>query len=128
MGSPDINTAILQACCQVFPPAAKAPVQHNANVQHLWQLRRAARYTAVQARRTGRLFAAWRATIRYHLAAKAAKKQCYADKRKGILNLLDQAEQAATQGDQRQVYQVVKRLAPWAPRRQNTCYAQGRGW
>ena len=38
-GSPEINTAILQACCQVFPPAAKVPAQPNGTIQHLWQLR-----------------------------------------------------------------------------------------
>ncbi|CAE7243955.1 Pol [Symbiodinium natans] len=37
-------------------------------------------------------------------------------KREDILNLLQKAEQAADKGDQRTVYQVVRRLAPWQPR------------
>ncbi|CAE7276564.1 unnamed protein product, partial [Symbiodinium sp. CCMP2456] len=37
-------------------------------------------------------------------------------KRLEILGLLQQAEAAAGRGDQRSVYQVVKKLAPWAPR------------
>ncbi|CAE6911839.1 kptA [Symbiodinium sp. CCMP2592] len=56
------------------------------------------------------------ATVRYRMAAKKAQKQCYADKRQATLDLLGQAEAAATSGDQRKVYQVVKQLAPWAPR------------
>ncbi|CAE7532903.1 Pol, partial [Symbiodinium microadriaticum] len=83
---------------------------------HLWQLRQQARYTAVQAKRTGRMFAAWRAAIRYHLEAKKAKKACQAKKRQEILDLLQITEDAAQQGDQRKVYQIVKKLAPWAPR------------
>ena len=111
-GSPtqiiDINQALLQACQQIFPAAKKQPVKHNEIIQHLWQLRQQARYTAVQAKHTGRMFAAWRAAIRYHLEAKKAKKACHAKKRQEILDLLQATEEAAQQGDQRKVYQMVK--------------------
>ena len=102
---------LLQACQQTFPAVEKPPTKHNEIIQHLWRLRQQARYTAVQAKRTGRLFAAWRAAIRYHLEAKKAKKAC-----QEILDLLQLTEEAAQQGDQRKVYQMVKKLAPWAPR------------
>ncbi|CAE7369649.1 jockey\pol [Symbiodinium sp. CCMP2456] len=70
----------------------------------------------VQVQRTGRLFQAWFATVRYHLGAKKAKRQCKERKKLEIRGLLQQAEAAAGRGDQRSVYQVVKQLAPWAPR------------
>ena len=108
----DINQVLLQACQQTFPAVEKPPVKRNEVIQHLWQLRQQARYTAVQAKRTGRMFAAWRAAIRYHLEAKKAKKACQAKKRQEILDLL----QITEDGDQRKVYQMVKKLAPWAPR------------
>ena len=85
-------------------------------IQHLWRLRKQARYTAVQAKRTGRLFAAWKAAIRYHLEAKKATKACHAKKRQEILDLLQLTEDAAQQGDQRKAYQMVKKLARGPPR------------
>ena len=114
----DINQVLIQACQdqETFPAAEKPPAQHNEVIQHLWRLRKQARYTAVQAKRTGRLFAAWKAAIRYHLEAKKATKACHAKKRQEILDLLQLTEDAAQQGDQRKVYQMVKKLAPWAPR------------
>ena len=115
-GCTDINQVLVQACQETFPATAKPPAPQNEVVQHLWRLRAEARYTAVQAKRTGRLFAAWKAAIRYHLAAKKATKACHAKKRQEILDLLQHAEDAAQQGDQRKVYQMVKKLAPWAPR------------
>ena len=115
-GCTDVNQVLIQACQETFPATAKPPAPQNEIVQHLWRLRAQARYTAVQARRTGRLFAAWKAAIRYHLAAKKATKACHAKKRQEILDLLQITEDAAQQGDQRKVYQMVKKLAPWAPR------------
>ena len=111
----DLNKVLLQACQETFPAVEKPPAKQNEVIQHLWRLRQQARYTAVQAKRTGRLFAAWRAAIRYHLEAKKAAKACHAKKRQEILDLLQLTEDAAQQGDQRKVYQMVKKLAPWAP-------------
>ena len=82
----DINQVLLQACPQTFPAVEKPPTKHNEVIQHLWRLRQQARYTAVQAKRTGRLFAAWRAAIRYHLEAKKAKKACQVKQRQEILD------------------------------------------
>ena len=118
-GSPtppaDLNALLVQACQQEFPPATRKPAGSNAIIQHLWRLRKQARYTAVQARRAGRLFAAWHAAIRYHLAAKKAKKDCRAKKRQETPDLLQATEEAAQQGDQRKVYQMVKKLALLGP-------------
>ena len=111
-GCMDINQVLVQACQETFPANAKPLAPQNDIVQHLWRLRAEARYTAVQAKRTGRLFAAWKAAIRYHLAAKKATKACHAKKRQEILDLLQLAEDAAQQGDQRKVYQMVKKTSP----------------
>ena len=122
----DINQVLLQACQQTFPAVEKPPAKHNEVIQHLWRLRQQARYTAVQAKRTGRMFGAWRAAIRYHLEAKKAKKACHARKRQEILDLLQITEDAAQQGDQRKVYQMVKKLAPVGATQQS--YPQRRQW
>ena len=97
----DIQSILNEQCARIFPPAVKPVLAHNEEIRHLWQLRKQAEHTPVG---HGRIFRAWRAVARHWAAARKAKQHCYKAKRE------------ATQGDQRKVYQVVKKLAPWKPR------------
>ena len=99
--------------CRALPLARPVPRSPNPAILHLWQLRAAANDTKVQ---RNRVFRAWQAVARHWAAAKQAKKTCQEQKRRQVLGLPEQAEHAADAGDQRTVYQVVKKLAPWKPR------------
>ena len=124
-----INSTLLQTCQNHYPVERKPTPASNPIVQHLWQKRREAEYVAVRPPRApeggtldenpwwhykSRLFRGWKATIELRKQVKKAEKQCKEKKREEILQLL---HKAADNGDQRTVYQVVRRLAPWQPRR-----------
>ena len=83
---------------------------------HLWQLRAAAKYTAVQRDPSRRILHAWRALATHRQAAVRAHKDCKDQKRRQILDLLAKAAGCAHRHDQRGLYRVVRQLAPWKPR------------
>ncbi|CAE7455423.1 unnamed protein product [Symbiodinium natans] len=127
----NINSTLLDTCQNHYPMERKPNPPPNPIVQHLWQKRREAEYVTVRPPREperenlennpwwyflSRLFRGWKATVALRKQVKIAEKQCKEKKREDILQLLQKAEQAADNGDQRTVYQVVRRLAPWQPR------------
>ncbi|CAE7224369.1 unnamed protein product [Symbiodinium natans] len=127
----NINSTLLDTCQNHYPLERKPNPPPSPIVQHLWQKRREAEYVTVRPPREperenlennpwwyflSRLFRGWKATVALRKQVKIAEKQCKEKKREDILQLLQKAEQAADNGDQRTVYQVVRRLAPWQPR------------
>ena len=115
-GDEDINSLLLQACSRVFPLQVTQPRTPNGTIVHLWQLRAAAKYTAVQRDPSRRILHAWRALATYRQAAVRAHKDCKDQKRRQVLDLLAKAEGCAHRYDQRGLYRVVRQLAPWKPR------------
>ena len=111
----EINGLLMHACSRVFPLQVTQPRTPSGTIVHLWQLRAAARYTAVQRDPSRRILHAWRALATYRQAAVRAHKDCKDQKRRHILDLLAKAEGCAHRCDQRGLYQVVRQLAPWKP-------------
>ena len=111
----EINGLLMHACSRVFPLQVTQPRTPSGTIVHLWQLRAAARYTAVQRDPSRRILHAWRALATHRQAAVRAHKDCKDQKRRHILDLLAKAEGCAHRCDQRGLYQVVRQLAPWKP-------------
>ena len=118
----------MHACSRVFPLQVTQPRTPSGTIVHLWQLRAAARYTAVQRDPSRRILHAWRALATYRQAAVRAHKDCKDQKRRHILDLLAKAEGCAHRCDQRGLYQVVRQLAPWKPHTKILLKGEGGVW
>ena len=110
----DINSALRSACLRIFPPQQSRPKQPDAEAQSLWQLRRHMSRPKIAA--PAKILRAWKAAAAYVKATQRVRKHCLQAKRQRVAGLLLEAEAAASAHQQRQLYNIVKQLAPWKPR------------
>ena len=105
------NQVLVQACQDTFPATAKppAPKMKLFSISGGYVLRLD---TLLSPNAQGASLLLGKLRSVYHLAAKKATKACHAKKRQeNFLTSFNMLEDAAQQGDQRKVYQMVKKLA-----------------
>ena len=111
-----INLIMLQEAAAAFPakpgPDARvsADPRFRATASQTWQLYRSARKATVCTFRG--IWDKWRLLAAFARASTQLRRQSKALKKEFLLGLIDTAEEAASKGDQRVLYSVVKRLTP----------------
>ena len=112
----ELDAILVQLCAEHFPKAKPQRAPANSAIRTLHAFRDKARYTPVQREYGCRLLEAWHAQALLTKAIRTAKRERHQQNRENVLTLLADAEAAAQNGDQRQVYKLVRQLAPWKPR------------
>ena len=112
-----LNTSLLQLCCDAFPTQARQTCRAGSTaavrgtISHMWAMHR-----ALRARRPGtsflQIFAACRRYIRFMQAWRAVRATGRRVRRQRIEELVQRASSAAERHDMREMYRVVKLLAP----------------
>ena len=127
-----LNEHVMPILARHFPPtsgpARVRPWQHadlQARYPHLWQLRRALGVGPPPGMHhlCGPVLRYWRQMAIYKQAAREAKRASRALRKQYLLGELRQAENAYQRGDQRGLFEVMRRLAP----RQRKAKVQLRG-
>ncbi|CAE7608141.1 unnamed protein product, partial [Symbiodinium sp. KB8] len=111
-----INRALLDAVEKHFPQPKpddnrlSAQGGFRASAKHTWQL-----YKEMKAAHTvtaHSVFRQWQAIVSFMKASKALRAQSRHLKKASVLHKLAEAETAASKGDQRVLYQIVRSLTP----------------
>ncbi|CAE7451501.1 Pol, partial [Symbiodinium necroappetens] len=111
-----LNRILLEEATAAFP---KRPPEDNRvsarpefrlSARHVWHLYHALKRPRVSTAYA--VFAQWRLAAQFARASKALRRQSRVLQRHFYESQVDQAEQAANQGDQRSLYLIVRRLSP----------------
>ena len=111
-----INAVLLRAAQEHFPSEAakdnriSADPRFKASATHTWQLYRSMRRPGP--RTLGGLLQQWRQLVLFRQASRALRQQSRQLKREFYQEQISAAERADSQGDQRALFQIVKRLGP----------------
>ena len=111
-----VNLILLEETCKHFPPAGKpdcrisAHPAFRASAKATWALHRCFKRPGLLLMRN--IFDRLRYYTAFLRASKALRQQSLTLKRQFLRDQLDQAENAAKQGDQRALFLVARRLAP----------------
>ena len=112
-------------------PASRSP-DNRVSMQVNFRQRTTDMWTSYRAYRQRRVdslagvIQAWRAWTTFKHHSKFLKREAAIAKRGLALDRLQQLEAAANRGDQREVYALARRLAPWKPR-QRVCIRDRNG-
>ena len=127
-----LNNLLMQAMADIFPKRpgprpAPAKAWHSETVQapirEMWLHHRRARMARVGSS-LGSLFRAWVHTTRFQAIRKQVFRAGRQRRRAMYQDQVDIAYQAAQQGDQRTLYQVIRRLAPKTLRQRVQLHAE----
>ena len=111
-----INATLLRVAQEHFPPAiatdrrVSADPDFQASAIHTWQLYHSMRRPGPRTLRG--LLLQWRQVAQFRRASQALRRQSRQLKQRFYLEQISEAERADSQGDQRALFQVVKRLGP----------------
>ena len=111
-----INQVLLAAAQEHFPATrsvddrVSADPSYRASAKATWDLYARLKLPCHPILPT--VWQKWRLAVQFRRASKALRDQSRAIKRAKYLQQVDLAEQAAAAGDQRTLFQIVKRLAP----------------
>ncbi|CAE7773628.1 pol [Symbiodinium sp. CCMP2592] len=111
-----LNRVLLQETATVFPARKAADGRISADpafqvsARQTWHLYRLAKKACVCTLRG--IWRQWHRTAQFAKASNRLRQQSKQLKRSQLLSLVDTAEQAANKGDQRVLYEVVRRLTP----------------
>ncbi|CAE7864490.1 LINE-1 retrotransposable element ORF2 protein [Symbiodinium microadriaticum] len=111
-----INRILLEEAQHAFPPQPKPDVRVSAHpafrvtARSVWHLYRQFKRPNVCALHT--IFSKWRLAAQFARASQILRRQSAALKRQYFESQVELAEQAASRGDQRGLFLIVRRLSP----------------
>ncbi|CAE7817602.1 unnamed protein product [Symbiodinium sp. CCMP2592] len=112
----EINSILLQETCRLFPPQGRADHRvsadpgFRASAARTWSLYRAVKRPGVVT--LANILQRWRVVACFHKASKELKQQSRQLKVAFHRNQLHQAEEAASAGNLRELFQITRRLGP----------------